>query len=159
MMDDAYSTMYLTWPKVIHRGVPVEIENVPEDEIPTPDQIRCTKVNSPCFQWMNMGMCQHGIYCYYLHDLCHKGRESDNKYNIFSKGTGSGQAKDEARTNIVDFYQDEANDGGISAITTVAMEAKFGVLRDKLVRSEAVLDKTITEKILDYVYGPVTPEQ
>ena len=88
--DDAYSAMYLTGPKVIHRGAPIEIENIPEDEIPTPDQIRCTKVNSPCFQWMNMGMCQHGIYCHYLHDLCHNGHESDNKYNIFAKGTGSG---------------------------------------------------------------------
>ena len=59
VMDDAYTTMYMTWPRVIHRGVPVEIENTPENEIPTPDQIRCTKVNSACFQWTNMGTAPH----------------------------------------------------------------------------------------------------
>ncbi len=59
-----------------------------------------------------MGMCQNGIYCEYLHDLCHKGHDSDNKYNIFARGTGSGHAKDAARANIMDYNLDEANSGG-----------------------------------------------
>ena len=39
-------------------------------------------------------------------------------------------------------------------MTAVAVEAKFGVLRDKIVDSGAVVNASFTERLIDYLYPP-----
>ena len=58
---------------------------------------------------------------------------------------------------IVDYNLQEVAKSGVEGLVSVAMEAKFGVLRDKIVDSGARVNSTFAAKIIDYLSTPPLP--